>query len=103
MLQLPPTTLPALAGVSTANISPEAGAGEPGSLMERLLARAQDAQDTSIQQLSHHLDQLDSGRVSTIDLLRMQADMGAFSVRLQMTVRVADQIGNAIQTLSQRS
>ncbi|WGS51082.1 acyl carrier protein [Paraburkholderia sp. D15] len=103
MLQLPPTTPPAFTGASDPSLSLQASTGDPGSMMDRLLARAQDAQDLSIQQLSNHLDQLGSGRVSTIDLLRMQADMGAYSVRVQMTVRVADQIGNAIQTLSQRS
>ncbi|MFM0204634.1 acyl carrier protein [Paraburkholderia fungorum] len=79
------------------------GTAEQGSLIERLLAHAQDVQDTSAQQLSQHLDQLDAGRISTSDMLRLQADMGAFSVRVQMTVRVADETGRAIQTLSQRS
>jgi hypothetical protein len=76
---------------------------DQGSLIERLLAHAQNVQDTSAQQLSQHLDQLDAGRISTSDMLRLQADMGAFSVRVQMTVRVADETGRAIQTLSQRS
>ncbi|MFL9915108.1 acyl carrier protein [Paraburkholderia fungorum] len=79
------------------------GTAEQGSLIERLLAHAQDVQDTSAQQLSQHLDQLDAGRISTSDMLRLQADMGAFSVRVQITVRVADETGRAIQTLSQRS
>jgi hypothetical protein len=79
------------------------GTADQGSLIERLLAHAQDVQDTSAQQLSQHLDQLDAGRISTSDMLRLQADMGAFSVRVQMTVRVADETGRAIQTLSQRS
>ncbi|MFL9907395.1 acyl carrier protein [Paraburkholderia sp. RL17-337-BIB-A] len=79
------------------------GTADQGSLIERLLAHAQDVQDTSAQQLSQHLDQLDAGRISTSDMLRLQADMGAFSVRVQITVRVADETGRAIQTLSQRS
>jgi hypothetical protein len=79
------------------------GTADQGSLIERLLAHAQNVQDTSAQQLSQHLDQLDAGRISTSDMLRLQADMGAFSVRVQMTVRVADETGRAIQTLSQRS
>ncbi|PQV44276.1 acyl carrier protein [Paraburkholderia sp. BL21I4N1] len=103
MLQLPITTPPAPAGASVPMSPAEPGAGGPGSLMERLLAHAQNAQDTSVQQLSVDLNQLAAGRVSTIDLLRLQADMGAFTVRVQMTVRIADQIGSAIQTLSQRS
>ncbi|RAS21533.1 acyl carrier protein [Paraburkholderia bryophila] len=103
MLQLPITTLPAPAGASVPMSPAEPGAGGPGALMERLLAHAQDAQDLSVQQLSVDLGRLASGRVSTVDLLRLQADMGAFAVRVQMTVRVADQIGSAIQTLSQRS
>lgn len=102
MLQLPITSLPAPAGVSTP-ASTASGAGDPGSLIERLLTHAQDAQDASTQQLASHLDRLDSGRISTTDMLRLQADMGAFAVRVQMTVRVADEVGRAIQTLSQRS
>ena len=103
MLQLPITTLPAPAGASVPMSPAEPGGSDPGALMERLLAHAQNAQDLSVQQLSVDLGQLASGRVSTVDLLRLQADMGAFTVRVQMTVRIADQIGSAIQTLSQRS
>jgi hypothetical protein len=118
MLQLPVTPMPAHAdalspalpaspaspalSVSAGGLSAD-GAGEGGSLIERLLARAQDAQDTSTQQLTQHLDQLDAGRLSTSDMLRLQADMGAFAVQVQMTVRVADETGRAVQTLSQRS
>ncbi|HEX3639583.1 MAG TPA: acyl carrier protein [Paraburkholderia sp.] len=113
MLQVPVTTLPAQSGALSpqSSVSPTPGAtvrvadgtADQGSLIERLLARAQDVQDTSAQQLSQHLDQLDAGRISTSDMLRLQADMGAFSVRVQITVRVADETGRAIQTLSQRS
>lgn len=113
MLHVPVTTLPAQPGAVSpqSSVSPMPGAtvrvadgtAEQGSLIERLLAHAQDVQDTSAQQLSQHLDQLDAGRISTSDMLRLQADMGAFSVRVQMTVRVADETGRAIQTLSQRS
>jgi hypothetical protein len=107
MLQPPITTVPAQAEALTPVLPPGAlshdSAGDAGSLIERLLIRAQEAQDTSTQQLSQHFDQLDSGRVSTSDLLRLQADMGAFAVQVQITVRVADDTGRAIQTLSQRS
>ncbi|WNC88604.1 acyl carrier protein [Paraburkholderia sp. FT54] len=107
MLQLPVTPIApqadALSPVSRGTGLPTDGAADEGSLIERLLTRAQDAQDASTQQLSQHLDQLDSGRISTSDLLRLQADMGSFAVRVQMTVRVADEAGRAIQTLSQRS
>ncbi|MEA3131416.1 MAG: hypothetical protein QOF46_3211 [Paraburkholderia sp.] len=113
MLHVPVTTLPAQSGAVSPPSSVSAmsgptvrvadGTADQGSLIERLLAHAQDVQDTSAQQLSQHLDQLDAGRISTSDMLRLQADMGAFSVRVQMTVRVADETGRAIQTLSQRS
>ncbi|MEZ0602492.1 acyl carrier protein [Paraburkholderia sp. IW21] len=107
MLQFPVTTMPvqtgALSPTSAASGGVAGGAADGGSLIERLLMRAQDAQDTSALQLSQHLDQLDSGRISTSDMLRLQADMGAFAVRVQMTVRAADETGRAIQTLSQRS
>jgi hypothetical protein len=107
MLQPPLTTVPvqadALSPVSATTALANDGAGDSGSLIERLLNRAQEAQDSSTEQLSRHLDQLDSGRISTTELLRMQADMGAFAVQVQITVRVADDIGRAIQTLSQRS
>jgi hypothetical protein len=107
MLQPPVTTMPTQAG-PLSPVAPVAGpsadgTGDAASLVERLLAHAQNAQDASAQQLSQHLDQLDSGRVSTSDMLRLQADMGAFAVKVQMTVRVADEIGRAIQTLTQRS
>ncbi len=107
MLQPPITIAPAqadaLSPVSGAATLSNDGTGDSGSLIERLLMRAQEAQDSSTQQLSQHLDQLDSGRISTTELLRMQADMGAFAVQVQITVRVADDTGRAIQTLSQRS
>jgi hypothetical protein len=116
MLQLPVTPMPALTAgpspaLSVSAVSPAPatagrsadGASEPASLLERVLMHAQDVQDASTQQLSRHLDQLDSGRISTSDMLRLQADMGAFAVQVQMTVRVADETGRAIQTLSQRS
>ncbi|CAB3796533.1 acyl carrier protein [Paraburkholderia caffeinilytica] len=107
MLPLPVNAVPAPADawspVSVAAVRPADGAGDGSALIERLLARAQDAQDASTQQLTAHLDQLDAGRISTSDMLRLQADMGAFSVQVQMTVRVADETGRAIQTLSQRS
>lgn len=107
MLQPPVTTMPAQAG-GLIPVPPASGvsadaAGAGGSLIERLLVHAQDAQDNATQQLSRHFDQLNAGRLSTSDLLRMQGDMGAFAVQVQITVRVADEIGRAIQTLSQRS
>jgi hypothetical protein len=107
MLQLPVTTMPTQAGpwspAAPAAVLSADSSGDGASLVERLLAHAQDTQDASAQQLSQHLDQLDSGRISTSDMLRLQADMGAFGVRVQMTVRVADETGRAIQTLTQRS
>jgi hypothetical protein len=107
MLQPPITTMPAPADaglpISPAAAISNGGAGDAESLIERLLTRAQEAQDTSTQQLSRLLDQLDSGRISTADMLRLQADMGAFGVQVQITVRVADDTGRAIQTLTQRS
>lgn len=122
MLQLPVTLPPAPATTSSPSVSPAPafdvaalspssagaphavdGAPEPVSLLERVLMRAQDAQESSTQRLSAHLEQLDAGRISTSDMLRLQADMGAFAVQVQMTVRVADDTGRAIQTLSQRS
>ncbi|OXC76946.1 acyl carrier protein [Caballeronia sordidicola] len=107
MLQPPVTTMPTQAGplspVTPAAGLSAAGTGDSASLVERLLAHAQNAQDASQQQLTQHLEQLDSGRISTSDMLRLQADMGAFAVKVQMTVRVADEIGRAIQTLTQRS
>ncbi|CAE6819858.1 acyl carrier protein [Paraburkholderia haematera] len=107
MLQPPVTTMPTQAGplspVTPAAGLSAAGSGAEASLVERLLAHAQNVQDTSAKQLSQHLDQLDTGRISTSDMLRLQADMGAFGVKVQMTVRVADEIGRAIQTLTQRS
>jgi hypothetical protein len=122
MLHVPVTTLPAQSGafsplsplssataaspvspLPVANAPLADGATDQGSLLERLLAHAQNVQDTSARQLSLHLDQLDAGRISTSDMLRLQADMGAFGVRVQMTVRAADEAGRAIQTLSQRS
>jgi hypothetical protein len=36
-------------------------------------------------------------------MLRLQGDMGEFAVRTSMTVRIADTLGSAIQTLTQRS
>src|SRR5471030_2931186 len=107
MLQPPVTTMPTQVG-PLSPVAPTAGhsadgTGDSASLVERLLAHAQNSQDASAQQLSQHFEQLDSGRVSTIDMLRLQADMGAFAVKVQMTVRVADEIGRAIQTLTQRS
>ncbi|CAE6963207.1 acyl carrier protein [Paraburkholderia domus] len=107
MLQPPVTPMPTQAG-PLSPVAPAAGlsadgSGDSASLVERLMAHAQNVQDASAQQLSQHLDQLDSGRVSTSDMLRLQADMGAFAVKVQMTVRVADEIGRAIQTLTQRS
>lgn len=107
MLQPPVITAPPPADlwstVGAQTIGQPGDAAADGSLIERLLARAQDAQDASAQQLNTHMEQLDSGRISTSDMLRLQADMGAFAVRVQMTVRVADEAGRAIQTLSQRS
>jgi hypothetical protein len=107
MFQPPIATMPAqadvLSPVSAMAALSNGGAGDSGSLIERLLTRAQEAQDASTQQLSRHLDRLDAGRVSTSDMLRLQADFGDFAVRVQITVRVADQVGQAIQTLSQRS
>ena len=73
------------------------------SLLTRLVARAEAAQDVSGTDLKADLDQIVSGRMSTVDLLRLQTDMTKLSVRVQMTVRVADDIGRAIQTLTQRS
>ncbi|MFL9869589.1 acyl carrier protein [Paraburkholderia fungorum] len=107
MLQSPVTTMPTQAG-PLSPVAPVTGlsandSGDGASLFERLMAHAEGMQDKSSQQLSQHLDQLDSGRVSTSDMLRLQADMGAFAVKVQMTVRVADEIGRAIQTLTQRS
>ena len=116
MLPTPVSAMPAPAAawspLPVAPIQPGPGGlgGQPGAtteqgpvLIERLLARAQDVEDASTQKLTTHLDQLDSGRMSTSDMLRLQADMGAFSMQVQMTVRVADETGRAIQTLSQRS
>jgi hypothetical protein len=106
MLQLPSPTMlePASAAApSPVNGSAAGWTADGGSLIERLLVGAQDAQDMSSQRVSQHLDQVGTGRISTIDMLRMQADMGAFSVQVMITVRVADDVGRAIQTLSQRS
>jgi hypothetical protein len=107
MLQPPITTMPAqanaLAPASAAGALSNDRPGDSSSMIERLLTRAQQAQDTSTQQLSRHLEQLDSGRLATSDLLRLQADMGTFSVQVQITVRIADDTGRALQTLSQRS
>ncbi|CAN7764924.1 acyl carrier protein [Caballeronia sp. LjRoot34] len=98
-----PTQVGPLSPVAPVTDPSAGGTGDSASLVERLLEHAQNSQDASAQQLAQHFDQLDSGRVSTSDMLRLQADMGAFAVKVQMTVRVADEIGRAIQTLTQRS
>ncbi|MGF6904815.1 acyl carrier protein [Paraburkholderia sp. GAS348] len=107
MLQLPVTSIPvhtgALSPLSPATDRSADGVGDGGSQIERLLASAQDKQDTSTQQLSMHLDQLASSSPSTIDMLRFQANMSTFMVQVQMVVRVSDEVGRAIQTLTQRS
>ncbi|SIO55287.1 acyl carrier protein [Paraburkholderia phenazinium] len=110
MLQPPVTIVPVQTGALSAvsPVSPVSGtsadgAGAGASPLERLLASAQDKQDTSTQQLSQHLDRIGSGGLSTSDLLRLQVDLNAFEVQVQMTVRVADVVGTSIQTLTQRS
>ncbi|MDE1184507.1 acyl carrier protein [Paraburkholderia sp.] len=115
MLQLPMTPIPAPTGAAlpaTAFASPSAApstalladeAGPTPSLVERLLTHAQTLQDTSAQTLNTRFGQIGTGRMSTVDMLRLQGEMGTFAVQVQMTVRIADEVGRAIQTLSQRN
>ena len=97
MLQLPVTTMPAPAEhcprtLRAAHVSTGGAEGRrQSSLIERLLARAQDAQDTSTQHLSQHLDQLDAGRVSTVRHAAPAGRHGRLRVQVQITVRVADE------------
>ncbi|MDR8402041.1 acyl carrier protein [Paraburkholderia sp. USG1] len=107
MLLLPDTIVPLQAG-ALSPVSPAAGASADGagagvSPLERLLASAQDRQDTSTRRLSQHLDQFGASHISTEDMLRLQVDLNAFEVQTQMMTHVADDIGRAIQTLTQRS
>lgn len=90
---LPAPAQPALAGPSM----------DPGSAVAQLLDHVQGVQNADTANFDIRLQQLDSGRLATSDLLRLQADMGEFGVRVSMTVRLADEVGRAIQTLTQRS
>jgi hypothetical protein len=76
---------------------------DPGSAVTQLLEHVQGVQDADTARFDMRLQQLDSGHLATSDLLRLQADMGEFGVRVSMTVRLADEVGRAIQTLTQRS
>ncbi|WP_144142601.1 acyl carrier protein [Paraburkholderia sp. BCC1884] len=103
MLQLPITNLPALAGPSTPAAPVDAGNGQAESPVGRLIDSAQRALDRSTQPIVSHLEQLDSRRISTVDMLRLQADMTHFAVRVELTSHLAEQFGSALQTLTQRS
>ena len=82
---------------------PQRAAGDASGILTQLLEHAQSLQDGSLARFDQRLQDLDTGRLSTSDMLRLQGDMGEFAVRTSMTVRIADTLGSAIQTLTQRS
>ncbi|ANB71906.1 hypothetical protein AYM40_05600 [Paraburkholderia phytofirmans OLGA172] len=101
------TTMPEQTS-AVAHVSPVTGLsaneGSYGdSLLERVLASAQDAQDMSAQQVRQHFGQLSSGKFSTIALLELQVVMNNYQVTIQVIKSVAEDVGRSIQTLTQRS
>jgi len=79
----------------------DSGAGS--TVLERLLNGVQDGYDASTRRVTTDLDRLDADSVSTVDMLRLQAHVGAVTVQVEMMKSVADELGRAIQTLTQRS
>lgn len=79
------------------------GASDGSSILERLMNGAQDGYDASTRRVNADLDRLDADGISTVDMLRLQAHMGAFTVQVELIKGVADESSRAIQTLTQRS
>lgn len=89
--------------VLTAATQPPITLDAKDSLLARLFAQAEAAQDAAGAKVKADLDKVRAGRTSTVDLLRLQADMSDFSFRMILIKSVADDLGSAIQTLTQRS
>jgi hypothetical protein len=107
MLPLLDTAIPAQAD-AWSPMSPSAprlidGAGDGSTVLERMLNSMQDGYDASTRRVTTELDRLDADSVSTVDMLRLQAHVGAVTVQVEMMKSVADELGRAIQTLTQRS
>jgi hypothetical protein len=96
---LPTQDIALSSGASPVREMPDAG----DSPLTRFLAQLEAGQDSSIANVATRIDRLSVGRMSNVDMLRLQAALSDLSLRVQITTHVADGINRAVQTLTQRS
>lgn len=97
-------TSSALHRLPAAGASPQRDTDVHASPFLRLVQQAEQSHHAAYAGLQSRFAALDTREgASTADMLRLQAAMASFGLRVQITVRIADEIGRGIQTLTQRS
>jgi len=92
-----PQALPAAA---PATATATATATDP---LAQLIASAESGHQHAFATTLQSLHAAPTGALSSAQLLRLQAAVGAFTIRVQVSVRLAEEAGKALQTLTQRN
>jgi hypothetical protein len=88
--------------VGTDVAAPGAESHRPQNTFLRLVQHAEEVHRADYSELKSRMAVLGTSP-STVDLLHMQAAVHEFSMRIKLTVRVADEVGRGVQTITQRS
>lgn len=76
---------------------------EAGDLLGSLLERIENRHVEAHQGVVRELAALAGTAPKPADMLRLQAAVGEFTVRVQLSVRIAEELSRSVQTLTQRT